>query len=105
MINVKKKPIELTKWKTEWSHLSDIEIPGILDSTELTIDIGENCSDALDILDKRVDTETRNAPRGLLTPFGWCITGRLGQKSSGNPLCMLISSFEDIDLGESAERV
>ena len=46
-----------------------------------------------------------NAPRGLLTPFGWCITGRLGQKSSGNPLCMLISSFEDIDLGESAERV
>ena len=62
MINVKKKPIELTKWKTEWSHLSDIEIPGILDSTELTIDIGENCSDALDILDKRVDTETQQCP-------------------------------------------
>lgn len=64
-------------WETSkhlWSHLADIQ-PIEIDSSEIGVLLGRNILRVHDVLDTRYPADGVEAPDGIKTHFGWCITG------------------------------
>jgi len=65
------------KWETvkyQWSHLVDIETIDI-DSSEIGVLLGRNVLRVHDALETRYSADGIEAPDGIKTHFGWCVTG------------------------------
>ena len=65
------------KWETvkyQWSHLVDIE-PIDIDSSEIGVLLGRNVLRVHDSLETRYPADGIEAPDGIKTHFGWCVTG------------------------------
>ena len=50
-------------------------------SNDVTVIIGYDHPDLLDVIETRKDPHSSGSPRALLTPFGWCVVGPVTAES------------------------
>uniref|UniRef100_A0A5S6Q4K1 Peptidase A2 domain-containing protein n=1 Tax=Trichuris muris TaxID=70415 RepID=A0A5S6Q4K1_TRIMR len=72
--------LHLRAVKAEWQHLKDLPFPSVT-SGRVEVLIGMDVPLAHRHYDMRCDSRQRNAPVGLLTPFGWTIVGHIPNAS------------------------
>ena len=73
-LNVTSRRINWPAIQHQWKHLSDLELP-LVDSSKVKILLGRDVMRVHDVLDVRTPPEGMEAPDGLQTHFGWCLTG------------------------------
>ena len=56
--------------------------------------VGYDHPDPLDIFETRKDPLRSNSPRALLTPFGWCVVGPVGDNGAEKINCNAIAIAE-----------
>ena len=102
-LNVRRREIPPSSL-VSWPHLQDIVVHPESD-LEVTILLGMDVSDAHDVFDERKAFGIRNAPKAILTPFGWCVVGRLkGGVQPAPPDCNMLSTEEPNESFENLVR-
>uniref|UniRef100_A0A5S6QEY7 Uncharacterized protein n=1 Tax=Trichuris muris TaxID=70415 RepID=A0A5S6QEY7_TRIMR len=79
-LDVGARVLHLPAVKAEWQHLKDLPFPSVT-SSRVEVLIGMDVPLAHRHYDMRCDSWQRNAPVGLLTPFGWTIVGQIPNAS------------------------
>ena len=73
-LNLTKRPVAREKLVRKWPHLADVPLRHV-ETAEVTLLIGNDHGDMLEIYKCVKDSLKPNAPKGILTPFGWTVTG------------------------------
>ena len=77
-LNISRRPIDWNHIKKDWPHLKHVPMPEEVTAADVKVLIGIKVSDAHDILEvRKAPISKKNAPKGVLTPFGWIITGAI----------------------------
>jgi hypothetical protein len=71
--------------KHQWNHLCDIE-PINADTKEIGVLLGRDVLRVHDVLDSRYPADGVEAPDGIKTHFGWCVTGPVATATLHPPL-------------------
>ena len=81
-LNISRPAINWHKVKSEWPHLREVP-KGDLTPADVKVLIGMDITDAHTIIESRqASPEHENAPRGIKTPFGWCIIGNVSSEAT-----------------------
>jgi hypothetical protein len=83
-LNLNKRPVPFDKVVQKWPHLAVVPL-SCVNAGEVKLLIGMDHSDPHDILEYRKDPVLRNAPKAILTAFGWAIQGNIGPAVRGGP--------------------
>ena len=100
-LNLSKRPVLRNKLVQQWPHLSGI--PFANDVAEVKLLIGSDHIDTHEIYEYRVDSTRSNAPRGILTAFGWSVAGQV----AGSPTisqCHRVTVAKDTSLSELLKK-
>ena len=73
-LHLKKRAVAWSGVLGRWPHLSGLKFPTHR-SNDVTVIIGYDHPDLLDVIETRKDPLRSGSPRALLTPFGWCVVG------------------------------
>ena len=89
-MHLKKKSVSWDGVRQRWPFLREFEFP-TNQSSEVTVIVGYDHPDPLDIFETRKDPLRSNSPRALLTPFGWCVVGPVGDNGAEKINCNAIA--------------
>jgi len=73
-MHLKKRPVTWNGVLRRWPHLRRIEFP-THKANDVTVIIGYDHPDLLDVFETRRDPLRSGSPRAILTSFGWCVVG------------------------------
>ncbi|XP_045023214.1 uncharacterized protein LOC123467324 [Daphnia magna] len=73
-LEVTSRKINWPALKHQWKHLNDLDFP-FIDSNKVSVLLGSDVMRVHDVLDVRIPPEGIEAPDGIRTHFGWCLTG------------------------------
>ena len=95
-LNISRPAIDWSTVKRDWPHLKDVTTPDDFTAADVKVLIGVKVSDAHDVIDDRkAPPHIKNAPRGVLTPFGWVIIGGI---NIDHPTTSQINFINDLAL-------
>ncbi|XP_059353479.1 uncharacterized protein LOC132088564 [Daphnia carinata] len=83
-MKITKRTINWPKIKYRWQHLQEPDLPHI-DSSKVTVLLGRDVLRVHDVLDTRIPPDGVEAPDGLKTHFGWCLTGPVPMSVLSSP--------------------
>ena len=73
-IHLKRPAVAWSGVLHRWPHLHGLKCP-THKSNDVTVIIGYDHPDLLDVIKTRKDPQNSGSPRALFTPFGWCVVG------------------------------
>ena len=82
-LNLTKRPIARDKLVKKWPHLASVPLKQV-DAAEVTLLVGTDHGDMHDVYEYRRDPLRVNAPKGILTAFGWTVTGDVWPAMGGD---------------------
>lgn len=82
-LNLSKRPIQLDKVIEKWPHLAVVPL-SCVSPGEVKLLIGMDHSDPHEVLEYRKYPFRQNAPKAILTAFGWAIQGNIGPAVNEN---------------------
>lgn len=102
--------IDWPKMKSLWEHLADLDLPEI-NSNLVGVLIGMDVDEAHLRLATKTSQESSGTPKGILTPFGWEVVGRIpssilkgpNKKTEMRCLSVGIESPESVSFVEMVE--
>ena len=92
-LHLKKRSVSWDGVRQRWPLLREFDFP-TNQSNEVTVIVGYDHPDPLDIFETRKDPLRSNSPRALLTPYGWCVTGPVGARDAEKINCNAIAIAE-----------
>ena len=97
-LNLTKRPVTRDKLVKKWPHLADVPLRHV-ETAEVTLLIGNDHGDMLEIYKYVKDSLKPNAPKGILTPFGWTVTGNVwpAMCDEENPISCRLSLSATMD--------